>query len=123
MSLDEEKSEDNASTRFKSRMKKSWEELVAEQAKKKKLVGATCPIYSKQEEDTVDQTTLCVCGRLASRHSFTGKPKEKFRKAEKWGLKLAEAVSLTEYGQMNNGARVCNYLIQVLCNDFKLISF
>ncbi len=101
--------------------KRTWKELVREQVEKGKLKGATCAVYSTKPDETVGEKTRCICGRLAREHSFIGKPKEKFRAAQKWVDSLAASVNVTEYGQLDNGARVCSCLTQVLYDSFQLI--
>ncbi|CAF1278916.1 unnamed protein product [Rotaria sp. Silwood1] len=85
--------------------KMTWKELVKEQADKDNLKGATCAVYSKNMNDPNHQETQCVCGRLASQHSFIGQPKTKFRNAQRWIPQLAIEVDVTHYGQLENGAR------------------
>ncbi|CAF1622667.1 unnamed protein product [Rotaria sp. Silwood1] len=85
--------------------KMTWKELVKEQADNDNLKGATCAVYSKNMNDPNHQETQCVCGRLASQHSFIGQPKTKFRNAQRWIPQLAIEVDVTHYGQLENGAR------------------
>ncbi|CAF3675629.1 unnamed protein product [Rotaria sp. Silwood1] len=67
--------------------------------------GATCAVYSENGDDTVNKETKCICGRLASQHSFIGQPKTKFRNAQRWIPQLAVEVDVTHDGQLENGAR------------------
>ena len=88
----------------------TWQELVQSQVKNGKLKCRTCKVYSTAVGDTVDEKTRCVCGRLARRHSFTGKPETQYQTALKWRQKqLAAVVDATIFGQMKNGARVCSH--------------
>ncbi len=87
-----------------------WEELVEEQVKQDKLKCRTCKVYSTTIDDTIDEETLCVCGRLAHRHSFTGKAETEYKSAQKWRPKLAAVVDVTIYGRLKSGARVCSRL-------------
>jgi hypothetical protein len=92
----------------------TWEELVEEQVKQDKLKCRTCKAYSTTVDDTIDEKTRCVCGRLVHRHSFTGKAETELQNAQKWRPKLAAVVDVTIYGQLKSGARVCSRLRTVL---------
>ncbi|CAF2997434.1 unnamed protein product [Rotaria sp. Silwood2] len=105
MYLNSASSEQNALPSLGTQKKLTWKELVKQQADNGKLKGATCAVYSKNVDDIVDKETQCICGRLPRQHSFTGKPKPKFRNAQKWTSKLAAIVDVTQYGQLENGAR------------------
>jgi hypothetical protein len=100
--------------------KKAWKELVGEQIEAGKLKGATCSLYSKYVNDTSGNENPCICGRLERQHSYTGTPQKKYRGAQKWVTKLACSVDVTEYGQLDNDARVCTCLTQVLYDGFQL---
>ena len=90
-----------------------WEILVEKQVKEGHLKARKCSCYSAISEENLDADLLCICGRLARRHSFTGDAKVEYRKAQKWTSKLTTEEDITVYGQLNNGARVCRYLIIV----------
>ena len=91
----------------------TWEELVEQQVKKDKLKCQTCKVYSTTENNTINEKTRCVCGRLAHRHSFTGNAETKYQNAQRWRPVLAAVVDVTTYGQLKRGARVCSRLRKV----------
>lgn len=85
-----------------------WEKLINKEVVKGTLKGRTCKIYSAKLSSTVDRDARCVCGRLARRHSYTGDPKTEYQGSQKWKLEFAAEVDVTIYGQLANGARVCD---------------
>lgn len=97
-----------------------WEQHVEEQVQKDKLKCRTCKAYSTTVDNTIDEEIRCVCGRLARRHSFTGKAETEYQNAQKWRPKLAAVVDVTIYGQMKSGARVCSHLRTVLYKSMYL---
>src|SRR5690348_4202934 len=87
--------------------KKTWKELVKEQYITGKLKGVTCNIYSTRSA-RITETKPCLCGRLPRQHSFDGEPKTINANHRKFKPSIhAEAVPLSVYGELKNGARVC----------------
>ena len=84
----------------------TWKELVEEQVREDKLKCRTCKVYSTTIDDTIDEKTRCVCGRLVRRHSFIGEAQAEYQNAQKWRPKLAATVDVSIYGQLKSGARV-----------------
>ncbi len=98
--------------------KKTWEQLVSEQVKSGKLKGVTCALHSK---DTVKNEKQCLCGRLEREHSFVGTPKNISKDVKIWKSSFAKEADVTEYGHLENGARVSSCLIQILYDSFQFI--
>jgi hypothetical protein len=85
----------------------SWQSLVEEQITEGKLKVRKCSCYSALELENLDDKIICICGRLAREHSFTGRVQEVYRDAAKWQPRIACDQDVTVYGQLGKGARVC----------------
>lgn len=101
-----------------------WKKLVKEQIVEQTLKCPTCKIYSTKTANNIAlEGTRCVCGRLARRHSYTGDPETKYQKSQKWIVKFADIVNVTTYGQLANGARVCECIRTVFDNVIYIYLF
>ncbi len=100
--------------------KKTWKVLVSEQVKSSKLKGATCALHSKDMKNIVKNDKQCLCGRLERQHSFVGTPKKISKDVKIWKPKFAAVTDVTEYGHLENGARVSSCLIQILYDSFQI---
>jgi len=95
----------------------SWNAIVEQEIRKGELKVYKCSCYSTPSNQSLNDEIKCVCGRLARKHSFTGKPKTQFQNAKKWTPKLATLEDVTVYGELRHGARVCKCLIIILYNN------
>jgi hypothetical protein len=89
----------------------TWEDLVDREAQKN-LISVTCHAYSVHDEHSVDQTKVCLCGRLARCHSFDDVAKRQEPNVT-FGRKYLSRQKLIVYGQLHNGSKVRNIFITI----------
>jgi hypothetical protein len=95
----------------------SWNTIVEKEVSKGTLKVKKCSCYSTRSNQSLNDGTECICGRLPRKHSFTGEPQTKFQNAKKWKPQLATLEDVTVYGQLRNGARVCKSFIIIFYNN------